>query len=176
MLYRKLFKILTLLFMISVTFFAHAERFEWEWNPKYVGEIHIGYKTTTKTQGFNTYSAMAELGTVQGVSLNQYLDLGIGVDALMLTHYYKGCGLRFAMDTYFDIRPTYPLTDNFKVYLDLGLGGAFGIKAKPEFGSGFFCQFGPGLRYKKLNFCFGLQSFGTGEGSTGFFTKLGLYF
>lgn len=152
-----------------------AQGFHWEMSPKYFGEIHAGYKTTTKVGGMDLYTGAAELGTLQGVSLNQYLDLGVGVDALMLTHYYSGSGLRFGMDVYFDMRPAYPVTDDFKVFLDLGLGGFFGIHSKPPFGSGFFCQFGPGCRYKSLNLSLGMQSFGTGSGATGFFAKLGLY-
>lgn len=157
-------------------FSGSARNFKWEMSPTYVGEIHAGYKTTTHSYGADSYSAMAELGTLQGVSLNQYLDLAVGVDALMMTHYYPDCGLRFGMTTYFDIRPAYPINDKFKVFLDLGLGGYFSIKSDPSLGSGFYCQFGPGARYKNLNLSCGLQSFGTGEGAVGFFAKLGLYF
>lgn len=155
---------------------SHAHGFKWEMSPKYLGEIHAGYKTTTKVEGYDMYSAMAELGTLQGVSLNQYLDIALGIDALMLTHYYEGCGLRFAMNTYLDLRPKYSFTDSFKVFLDLGLGGYFKIKSKPDMKSGFFCQFGPGIGYKKFNLSLGLQSFGTGKGSVGFYSKVGLYF
>lgn len=162
--------------VLSLPFSGSAQGFKWEMNPKYIGEIHAGYKTTTKTSGMNTYTGMAELGTLQGVSLNQYLDLALGVDAFMLTHYYSGCGLRFGMATYFDMRPSYPVNERFKVFLDLGLGGYFGVHSKPEIGSGFFCQFGPGFRYRKLNMSLGLQNFGTGNGTTGFYAKLGLYF
>ncbi len=153
-----------------------AQSFQWEMSPRYVGEIHTGYKTTTKVYGFDTYSGMVELGTLQGVSINRYLDLAVGVDAFMLTHYYKGKDLRFGMNVYFDMRPAYPVTDNFKVFLDLGLGGFFGVHSTPELGNGFFCQFGPGFRYRKLNFSTGLQNFGTGNGTTAFYAKLGLYF
>lgn len=153
-----------------------SQGFKWEMSPKYIGEIHTGYKTTTKVSGYDTYSGMVELGTLQGVSLNQYLDLYVGVDAFMLTHYYSGKDMRFGMDVYFDMRPAYPVNDRFKVFLDLGLGGFFGIKSEPAIGNGFFCQFGPGFRYRKLNMSLGLQSFGTGDGSTGFYAKLGLYF
>lgn len=153
-----------------------AKGFNWEWTPKYVGEIHAGYKTTTEVSGYDTYSGMVELGTLQGVSLNQYLDLAVGVDAFMMTHYYSGKGLRFGMNAYFDMRPAYPINDRFKVFLDLGLGGYFGIKSDPDMGNGFFCQFGPGFRYRKFNLSLGLQNFGTGKGATGFFAKIGLYF
>lgn len=154
-----------------------AQSFQWEMSPKYVGEIHTGYKTTTKVSGFDTYSGMVALGTLQGVSLNRYLDLAVGVDALMLTHYYKNHDLRFGMNVYFDMRPAFPITDKFKVFLDLGLGGFFGVHSEPyELGSGFFCQFGPGFRYRKLNLSMGLQSIGSGQGATAFYAKLGLYF
>lgn len=156
--------------------FGFAQDFKWEMSPTYIGEIHTGYKTTTKVSGYDTYSGLVELGTLQGVSLNQYLELSVGVDAFMLTHYYSGKGLRFGMDVYFDMRPAYPINERFKVFLDLGLGGFFGIKSEPAMRNGFFCQFGPGFRYRKLNMSLGLQSFGTGEGSTGFYTKIGLYF
>ena len=161
---------------IILPFSSSAGSFKWEMSPKYVGEIHAGYKTTTHPHDMNTYSAMAQLGTLQGVSLNQYLDLAVGVDALMMTHYYSGCGLRFGMTTYFDIRPAYPFSSKFKVFLDLGLGGYFNIKSNPDFGSGFYCQFGPGFRFRKLNVSCGLQKFGSGEGTIGFYGKLGLYF
>lgn len=153
-----------------------AQGFNWEMSPKYVGEIHAGYKTTTKVSGFNTYTGMVELGTLQGVSLNRYLDLALGVDAFMMTHYYHNCDLRFGMNVYFDMRPAYPLTDRFKVFLDLGLGGFFGVHSEPEIGDGFFCQFGPGFRYRKFNMSLGLQNYGSGKGTTAFYAKLGLYF
>ncbi len=153
-----------------------AQGFKWEMSPKYIGEIHTGYKTTTKVSGMDTYSGMVELGTLQGVTLNQYLDLAVGVDAFMMTHYYKDCDLRFGMNVYFDMRPSYPINDQFKVFLDLGLGGYFGVHSEPKMGDGFFCQFGPGIRYRKLNFSLGLQNYGTGDGSTAFYTKVGLYF
>lgn len=60
---------------------GNALNFQWEMSPKYVGELHAGYKTTTKVYGMNTYTGMAQLGTLQGVSLNQYLDVALGVDA-----------------------------------------------------------------------------------------------
>lgn len=155
---------------------GRAESFKWEMTPKYIGEIHAGYKTTTEVDGVNYYSAMAELGTLQGVSLNKYLDVAIGVDALMFTHYYEGCGLRFAMNTYLDLRPSYPINHHFSTFIDLGLGACYEIKAKPKIKTNFFCQFGPGIRYKKFNLSLGLQSFGTDKGNVGFYSKIGLYF
>lgn len=162
--------------LLALPFLGSAQGFEWKMEPKYVGEIHLGYKTTTHVKDFNTYSGMVELGTLQGVSLNQYLEMGIGVDAFMMTHYYPGHDVRVGADIYFDIRPSYPVTDQFKVFLDLGLGGYFGIYSEPKMDDGFYCQFGPGFRYRKFNLSLGLQSFGTKDGSVGFFTKLGLYF
>lgn len=154
-----------------------AQSFKWEMSPKYVGEIHAGYKTTTHVLGMDAYLGSVELGTLQGVSLNQYLDLAVGADVLMLTHYYKDHDLRFGMTVYFDMRPAYPINDKFKVFLDLGLGGFFNVHSEPYgLGNCFFCQFGPGFRYRKLNLSLGLQSMGTGQGSTAFYAKLGIYF
>ncbi|MDE6367389.1 MAG: hypothetical protein K2L33_07370 [Muribaculaceae bacterium] len=172
----KCFIALAVSILVLLPLSGFAQGFKWEISPKYVGEIHAGYKTTVIVSGNDNYSGMAELGTMHGVSINQYLDLSLGVDAFMMTHYFSGHDLRFGMDVYFDMRPAYPVTDKFKVFLDLGLGGYFGVHSWPDMGHGFYCQFGPGLRYRKFNLSFGMQSFGTGQGSTGFYTKLGLYF
>lgn len=173
---KKLLASLGLMILGAIPFKGAAEGFQWEMTPKYVGEIHAGYKTTTKIGSMDTYTGMAELGTLQGVSLNKYLDLALGVDAFMMTHYYPNCDLRFGMQVFFDMRPAYPITDRFKVFLDLGLGGFFGVHSEPEIGNGFFCQFGPGFRYRKLNLSLGLQDYGAAKGTTAFYAKLGLYF
>ena len=169
-------KVLVALVLSLIPLSGFSQGFQWEMSPKYMGEIHAGYKTTTKVSGADNYSGMVELGTLQGVTLNKYLDLAVGVDAFMLTHYYSGCGLRFGMDVYFDMRPGYPLDDKTKVFLDLGLGGCFGVHSEPKMKSDFYCQFGPGIKYRKLNLSLGLQSFGTGSGAVGFYSRIGLYF
>lgn len=156
--------------------YGSAKGFEWEMSPKYVGEVHAGYRTTTSIKGVDTYSGLVDLGTLQGVSFNEYLDISLGIDGKMFTHYYSGKGMRFGMATYADIRPGYPITDDFKVFLDLGLGYFFSVSATPSLGNCFYCQCGPGVQYKKFNVSLGIQNLGTGSGSTAFFTKLGFYF
>lgn len=145
--------------------------------PTYMGEIHAGYVPTKNSNGTKGYSQTVTVGTLQGVSLNEYLDLGIGVDVNMFTHYYSGKGLRFWGAGYFDMRPSFPLSDNFKLYLDLGLGYYFKIKSEPWGKNAFYCQFGPGFRYRKFNLMVGLVQYGTGQGGMDNVTaKIGLYF
>lgn len=163
-----------LLMLAALLTAVSANAFEWTWEPKYVGEYHIGYGTTAHINDYDRYVGRAIFGTIQGVSLNDYLEVGVGVEGLMLTHYYKGDGLRWGMDAYANLRGGYPITDTFKVFLNLGLGSQ--ISLKPSGGHGFFCEFGPGFRYKKFNFSFGLQKIGKGEGTSTFFVKTGMYF
>ena len=79
----------------------------WEWGPKYMGEMHIGYGTSRKQNGYKAYCGRAMLGTLQGVQLSNYLSAAVGVDAVMFTHYYKGQDMRFNMDVYLDLRGYY---------------------------------------------------------------------
>lgn len=151
------------------------EPFEWKWEPAYTGEIHIGYGTTASVHGVNTYSGRTMLGTLQGVRINKYAEAAIGLDAVMLTHYYKGKGLRFAIDSYINMRFYCPVTRDFSPFINLALGGYGSVKPAAKEGS-FYCEFGPGVRYRKFNLSLGLNSIGTGSGSCSFFVKTGLYF
>ena len=65
-----------------------------DWTPKYAGGMHIGYGTSSTVNDVKTYSARAMLGMLHGIMWGDYLQTSIGVDAHMLTHYYKGQGLR----------------------------------------------------------------------------------
>ncbi len=165
-------KILAALAIAFLPVLANADG--WEWTPKYYGELHVGYGTSSHVAGRNTYIGRAMLGTLQGVELNKYAQVGVGVDGVMLTHYYRGKGLRFAVTAYTDLRGFYPVSDTFAPFLDLGLGAS--VDVKPSGGASFFCQFGPGFRYRKFNFSCGLQSVGTGKGANTFYVKTGLYF
>ncbi len=151
-------------------------KFSEELAPRYVGEINIGYGTTTTVLGANAYCGRASIGTIQGVGFGKYGSVGLGVDANMYTHYYSGQGLRFSLNTFVDIRPTYPITDNFSVFLDLGLGVCIPVINMEGNKSSFFCQFAPGIKHKRLVFSCGLQNFGAGSSSLStFFAKIGLY-
>ena len=166
---------ITLLFGVSALVANAQNGFKWEWTPKYFGEVHIGYNTSSKVGGIKTYSAAADVGTLQGVSINKYLQAGIGIDGIMLTHYYKGQGLRWGLSAYSDFRFLYPVSDDFSPFLNLALGAAVSLKPKGD-GAEFYCEFGPGLKYKKFNLSCGLMHIGKGEGTNHFFVKTGFYF
>lgn len=146
-----------------------------DWTPKYAGGMHIGYGTSSTVNDYKTYSARAMLGMLHGIMWGDYLQTSIGVDANMLTHYYKGQGLRFAMTGYVDLRGFYPVTFDFSPFLDLALGA--GHSLKPSGGkTSFYCEFGPGIKYKKFSLSCGLQKFGNDKGSSHFYVKTGFYF
>ena len=109
-----------------------------DWTPKYAGGMHIVYGTSSTVNDAKTYSARAMLGMLHGIMWGDYLQTSIGVDAHMLTHYYKGQGLRFAMTGYVDLRGFYPVTSDFSPFVDLALGA--GHSLKPSGGkTSFYC-------------------------------------
>lgn len=163
------------LFLLTSCFLFTYAYAQYDWKPKYMGEIHAGYGTTSKVKGNDTYCGRVMLGTTHGVAFGEYGDIGVGVDAVMLTHYYSGEGLRFAANPYFSVRPAYPISNNFAVFLDCALGATIPVVNLEGSDTEFTFQFGPGIRYKKLNVSFGMQNIGSGKGSTTFFAKLGLY-
>lgn len=162
--------VLLCLLMPSV---ASAKKFKWTMNPEYSGEVHIGYGSPSSNA--NAYMGRIEVGTVQGLKLNEYATIGLGVDVNMLTHYYKGQDLRWGMNTYFDMRGFYPLNKDFSCFLDLGLGAYFNIHPSTG-GAAFFCEFGPGVKYKQYALSLGLQNIDTGKGTSTFFIKAGYHF
>lgn len=171
----KLFLLLALL----VPSVANAERPKWGLKPKYYHEWRLGYGTTHKVNGANTYCGRALMGTIHGVKFNEYLQAGIGVDGVMFTHYYRDCAIRWALDTYVDMRGFYPVNNKFKFFLDLGLGASSTLNASEGYpggknSTGFFCQFGPGLQYKKFTLSLGLQH--CGEKVNTFYSTLGFTF
>ena len=69
-----------------------------------------------------------------------------------------------------DIKFMYPVNDDFIPYIDLGLGGTvactsalnfsyskYGGESSQKLRGGFYCNFGVGFHYKKLNVSLGLQ-------------------
>lgn len=146
-----------------------------DFTPKYAGGMHIGYGTSSKVNDVKTYSARAMLGMMHGIMWGDYLQTSLGVDAHMLTHYYKGQGLRFAMTGYVDLRGFYPVTSDFSPFIDLALGAGHSIK--PSGGkTAFYCEFGPGIKYKKFSLSCGLQRLGNDKGCSHFYVKTGFYF
>lgn len=173
---RKVIILLCSLFLLPVV--AKAEIPAWEWKPKYMGEMHLGYGTTADLMGRDAYVGRVMLGTLQGAQINEYLSIAAGIDAVMMTHYYKGQDLRFAMNTYIDMRGYYPVTDKFSPFLDLAFG--CGLDVHPWDSNNrpyFLCQFGPGLKYRKFVLSCGLQQLGVGDtGFSTFYVKVGLRF
>lgn len=152
--------------------------------PRYKGEVSLCYGTSSKEQGRDSYLQRVGLGTVQGVALNDFIELGLGVDIDFYTHYYKDkepykseglSGFRMAMKEFVDARGRYPFSDSFAVILDLGLGLSHGILhmgTQPM----FFCQFGPGIEWRHLTFYTGLQSFGSSPGVNTWFARVAVNF
>lgn len=165
------FALLMALFSCSLS--SRAGGFDWEWHPEYYGEYRAGYGTSHHDHGFNLYIGRALLGTIQGVRLNKYAQLGVGVDGVMYTHYYEGGDLRWALDAYADLRGFYPVNEKFKVFLDLGLGAFTRFKVNSD-ATSFFCQFGPGLQYRKFTLTTGLQHIG--EKQNTFYATVGFTF
>lgn len=159
--------------LLSFSLAAKAGDFDWEWNPKYYGEYRAGYGTTNHVNGMNNYYGRAILGTIQGVRFNKYLQMGVGVDGIMMTHYYKGESLRWAMDAYADMRGFYPVNERFKLFIDLGLGAFTAFNVKTD-NTSFFCQFGPGIQYRKFTLSTGLQH--CGKKINTFYSTIGFTF
>ncbi len=140
---------------------------------KYYGEVNVGYGTTSKVDGYNTYAGRFIVGTVQGVKINQYFQTGVGLDLIPFTHKWSYTGFRMGMGIYGDFRGTYPLKNDLTPFIDLGFGGFFSLHG---LGSGFYCLFGPGIRWKDWAFSCGLNCIGTGPGSSTFFLKTAYIF
>ncbi len=145
---------------------SHSTK-KWEWDPKYMGVTHFLYNTSAK----KSYTQTIGVGTLQGVQLSQYTSVALGIDIDMHTHHYKGQDLPWLMATYVNMRGYYPLKDNFTPFLGLSIGADFYIHPKPN-GANFYCEFGPGFHYKKLDFNFGLQH--TVKKLNHFYTKIGI--
>lgn len=152
-----------------------AESPKWDWKPKYMGEIHTGYGTTTSVKGHDTYMGRVMLGMTHGVAFGKFGDVGVGIDGVMYTHYYKGESMTFAANPYVSVRPAYPITKSFSVFLDCSLGASILCNNNENTTNEFLFQFGPGIKFKRLSVCCGMQNIGSGEGSTSFFAKLGIY-
>lgn len=144
-----------------------------ELKPKYYNEWRMGYGTTYHTDGSNNYVGRALLGTIHGIKFNDYAQIGLGVDGVMFTHYHKGENLSWALNAYADMRGFYPINNKLKIFLDLGLGATTSLNAKQNT-SAFFCQFGPGLQYKKFTLTTGLQHIG--EKANTFYATVGFTF
>ena len=170
-------KMMLIAALLSLSAIASAGVPAWEWTPKYMGEIHIGYGTSGEINGVKAYMGRAMLGTLQGMQISNYLSAAFGVDAVMMTHRWDTEDMRFAINSYFDVRGYYPVTDRFAPFLDLGLGAQLHVQPWESNTPYFFCQFGPGIKYRKFVFSCGLQQLDIGDnGLTTFYVKTGISF
>lgn len=172
-------RFLSLFLLFLVPSLSHAERPVWEWKPRYYNEWRLGYGTTHKENGVDYYIGRAIIGTIHGAKFNEYLQVGVSIDGVMFTHYYKNKSMRWALNGYVDMRGFYPVNNKFKVFLDLGLGVIATLNASSSVpygknSTGFLCQFGPGLQYKKFTLTTGLQH--CGEKANTFYSTLGFTF
>jgi len=151
-----------------------AESMGFSIEPEYAGEVHIGYGSTSKINGFNTLQGRVSFGTIQGVKLCEYFQVGAGLDFLLFTHHYAGQQMRTGMTIFGDFRGMYPLNNSITPFLDLALGGYFGFNKNG--GSAFYCEFGPGIKYNNWALSLGLDAIGTESGSCTFFIKIGYWF
>lgn len=146
---------------------------------KYMGEWHIGYATTGHINGYKNYTAHVQTGFLQGVSFNEYLEFGIGLDIMMNTHYRTGGDfgdITWAFAPYAHVRGFFPVKPKVKPYMSFGVGPSWAFL--PDFSSKpvLFLEFGPGIRWKQFNLFLGLQKTGKGAGSNHFISKVGWYF
>lgn len=145
--------------------------------PCYQGEFNLGYITPL--------SAFIE--TVHGVRINKYLFTGLGLgfrysETMSFSshnHTVDGVDL-FYLPIYANIKGYYPITEKIEPLLNLSLGYVADICGRES--SGFYCDFGTGIRLWKFAVGLGMihQSFSVDGGgetwtwkNTGFYLKLG---
>lgn len=150
---------------------SSSKPFRKDFKVKYMGEAHIGFT------GKDVRTSQVRLGTMQGVSIGKYGDVGIGVDGSMFTGYPKGGDFPIVdVDPYFFMRPAFPITENFSVLLHT----AFGVTIPVLNTNGdpvFEMEIGPGIRYKKLRTDLGVNILAPQGGSAVYpYIKVGLYF
>ena len=140
----------------------------------YEPDVYLMYSTSSFVDGKKTYTQRLTLGTYQGVSLNNYLSVGLNLDINFFTHYFRNEGMRCAMNPYFTFRAKYPLLyDKISLFLDFGLGANCMLTSK---NAGFFCILGPGLNYNNYKFMLGLECLGVYKCASHFFMKLSYQF
>lgn len=149
--------------MVCIALIATDRLYAQDVDMHYAGDIHAVYGFTTKVNGFDTYQGRVALGTVHGVGC-KYGSTGIGVDAVMYTHYYKDDGIRLTVVPYWSIQPALPLGSSFSVMLDGALGYYFPVLNWREGGDkgGMFLRYGAGIKLGRLKLVGGLEKYSGG--------------
>lgn len=145
--------------------------FRRDFKVKYMGEAHLGFT------GKDVRTSQVRLGTMQGVSIGKYGDVGIGVDAAMFTGYPKGGDFPILhVDPHFFIRPAFPITKDLSVLLHTSMGVTIPVlntKGDPT----FEVELGPGIRFKKLRADLGIDILVPQGGTAVYpYAKVGIYF
>lgn len=146
--------------------------------PRYQGEFNFGYVTPS--------SFLME--TVHGVRINKYAFAGLGLglrygsEMTFSSHDYEVTGEELIyLPIYVNLKGYYPVTDKIEPFLNLSLGYAADMTENES--SGFYCDFGAGVRLWKFALGLGLlhQNFSVEDedgdswswGNTGFYLKIG---
>ena len=160
------------------TFYIKPEVQKTKSYPRYQGEFNVGYITPSVT---------GMLETIHGIRVNKYLFAGLGIGfrysetMTFSSHDYTIDGVDLAyLPIYANIKGYYPITNKIEPFLNLSLGYAADISGQES--SGFYCDFGTGIRLWKFAVGLGIihQSFSVDGGgetwawkNTGFYLKLG---
>ena len=166
-----------LLFCVSDSVSASSgDENDWrtDFKPHYSGSIHVAYGTTSKVKGNDTYIGRVMVGTIHGVGFGKYGDAGVGVDAMMFTHYYPDQEMTFGVNPYLSIRPAIPFSKNAAAFVDFAIGASIPVTNKEFAESEMICHFAPGIRAKRFELSVGFEMLGTGEGSFTGFAKIGI--
>ncbi len=124
--------------------------------PRYQGEVNIGYQTP----------AASVLETIHGARFNKYLFVGVGIGAhyigsvdLKKDIYEINVGEEGRIPLFVNAKGYLPIDDKISPYLNLSMGCDIGV----DYGSGFYCDFGLGVKYNKFTFALGLLHHGIKE-------------
>ena len=144
------------------------------WKVKYRGEVNFGYATGGKLKDvvgvLDSDVSRPYIETIHGVSIADYIFVGggFGVQYYYGKQYEDGSDKwnNLTLPIFGNIKGMYPVTDHFKPYISVSLGGtvvatsdlnekSYGYSTKLK--GGFYYDLGIGFQYKKLNFGVGMQ-------------------
>lgn len=134
---------------------SSSKNFRSDFKPHYMGEIHVGDAFTDPI----VVSNHVMVGTIQGLSIGKYGDVGFGVDAQINTGYPKGGDFPIMhVAPYMSVRPAFPITEKFSIGLNMNMGISIPVL---NCGDGaeaqFEAEFAPSLRFKSLRFDIGAK-------------------
>ena len=139
----------------------------------YQGDVNIGYAIGWKLniddeETFKSDVSRPLFETTHGISITKYAFVGAGVG---VQYYYGSIMKNFpdekwktvAIPIFANIKGMYPINESVKPFISLSLGGTaiarsnLDIDGYFKLRGGFYCDFGAGIYYKRLNIGLGLQ-------------------